>query len=191
MRFVARVVSMIFLVFAVIAGLVDAIQSVAAEQPILTPLMEAWSSNSPDTLALLEGLFQTHLPAWAWDPGALWVLAQPAIAAFRQFDPVLEEASYSLGAGWGTTMRRVAAPLVLPGLDAGGSLAFVTALGEFVASILLYTHRTRPISMEILAQLRAFDFGAAAAMGVLLALLMAVVFMVGGKFIRGSEAPRA
>jgi len=82
MRFVARVVSMIFLVFAVIAGLVDAIQSVAAEQPILTPLMEAWSSNSPDTLALLEGLFQTHLPAWAWDPGALWVLAQPAIAVF-------------------------------------------------------------------------------------------------------------
>jgi iron(III) transport system permease protein len=118
------------------------------------------------------------------------LVAQPAIAAFRQFDPVLEEASYSLGAGWGTTMRRVAAPLVLPGLAAGGSLAFVTALGEFVASILLYTHRTRPISMEILAQLRAFDFGAAAAMGVLLALLMAVVFMVGGRFIRGTEAPR-
>jgi iron(III) transport system permease protein len=118
------------------------------------------------------------------------LVAQPAIAAFRQFDPVLEEASYSLGAGWGTTMRRVAAPLVLPGLAAGGSLAFVTALGEFVASILLYTHRTRPISMEILAQLRAFDFGAAAAMGVLLAVLMAVVFMVGGRFIRGTEAPR-
>jgi iron(III) transport system permease protein len=119
------------------------------------------------------------------------LVAQPAIAAFRQFDPSLEEASHSLGAGWGTTMRRVAAPLVLPGLAAGGSLAFVTALGEFVASILLYTHRTRPISMEILAQLRAFDFGAAAAMGVILAGLMAIVFMVGGRFIRGTEAPRA
>ena len=118
------------------------------------------------------------------------LVAQPAIAAFRQFDPSLEEASHSLGAGWGTTMRRVAAPLVLPGLAAGGSLAFVTALGEFVASILLYTHRTRPISMEILAQLRAFDFGAAAAMGVILAVLMALVFTVGGRFIRGTEAPR-
>jgi len=118
------------------------------------------------------------------------LVAQPAIAAFRQFDPSLEEASHSLGAGWITTMRRVAAPLVLPGLAAGGSLAFVTALGEFVASILLYTHRTRPISMEILAQLRAFDFGAAAAMGVLLALLMALVFILGGRFIRGGETPR-
>lgn len=82
MRFVARVVSMIFLVFAVIAGLVDAIQSVAAGQPILTQLMEAWSSNSPETLELVGGLFQTYLPAWAWDPGALWVLAQPAFAVF-------------------------------------------------------------------------------------------------------------
>ena len=39
MRFVARVFSLIFLVFAVIAGLVDAIQSVAADQPVFTPLM--------------------------------------------------------------------------------------------------------------------------------------------------------
>jgi iron(III) transport system permease protein len=58
-------------------------------------------------------------------------------------------------------------------------LAFVTALGEFVASILLYTHRTRPISMAILSELRAFDFGAAAAYGVLLILLMALVFLLG------------
>ncbi|MBU4531595.1 MAG: hypothetical protein KUA43_15645 [Hoeflea sp.] len=82
MRFVARVVSMIFLVFAVIAGLVDAIQSVAAGQPVLTPLMDAWSSNSPETLALFQGLFASYLPAWVWDPGALWVLAQPAFAVF-------------------------------------------------------------------------------------------------------------
>lgn len=152
----------------------------------------------------LSTTFSQHAP-WAGRVvlvGTSWILvmayfirnlplvAQPAIAAFRQFDPSLEEAAHSLGAGWATTMRRVAAPLVLPGLAAGGSLAFVTALGEFVASILLYTHRTRPISMEILAQLRAFDFGAAAAMGVILAALMAVVFAVGGRFIRGTEAPR-
>ncbi|MGH8721928.1 MAG: ABC transporter permease, partial [Burkholderiales bacterium] len=89
------------------------------------------------------------------------LVAQAAIASFRQFDPSLEEAAYSLGAGWGRTLRKVALPLVLPGLAAGGMLAFVSALGEFVASILLYTPRSRPISIEFLAQLRAFDFGAA------------------------------
>ena len=111
------------------------------------------------------------------------LVAQAAIASFRQLDPALEEAAHSLGAGWATTMRRVALPLVLPGLAAGGTLAFVTALGEFVASILLYTHATRPISVEILAQLRAFDFGKATAMGVALAALVAVAFALGGRWL--------
>lgn len=107
------------------------------------------------------------------------LVTRAAMSSFRQFDPALEEASASLGAGWTTTMRRIALPLVLPGLAAGALLAFVTALGEFVSSILLYTHRTRPISIEILSQLRAFDFGTAAAYGVFLIVLMAAVFVLG------------
>lgn len=107
------------------------------------------------------------------------LVTRAAVTSFRQFDPALEEASASLGASWSTTMRRVALPLVLPGLAAGALLAFVTALGEFVASILLYTHRTRPISIAILSQLRAFDFGGAAAYGVFLIALMTAVFLLG------------
>src|SRR5690606_10435500 len=101
------------------------------------------------------------------------LVTRAALTSFRQLDPALEEAAASLGARWLTTARRVTLPLVLPGIAAGALLAFVTALGEFVASILLYTHRTRPISIEILAQLRAFDFGAAAAYAVLLIILEA------------------
>ncbi|HEX6069207.1 MAG TPA: iron ABC transporter permease, partial [Longimicrobiaceae bacterium] len=78
------------------------------------------------------------------------LVTRAAMASYRQFDPVLEEAAGSLGASWTYSVRRVLLPLVLPGLVAGAMLAFVTALGEFVASILLYTHRTRPISMAIL-----------------------------------------
>ena len=115
------------------------------------------------------------------------LVAQAAIASFRQYDVSLEEAATGLGASWLLTMRRVAAPLVLPGLMAGGLLAFVTALGEFVSSILLYTYRSRPISVEILSQLRAFDFGAAAALGVVLAILMTIVFALGGRWVRGAS----
>lgn len=107
------------------------------------------------------------------------LVTRAAMGSFRQLDPVLEEAAGALGAGWAYTLRRVTLPLVLPGLIAGAMLAFVTALGEFVASILLYTHRTRPISIAILSELRAFDFGAAAAYGVLLIVLMAIVFIAG------------
>ena len=111
------------------------------------------------------------------------LVTRSTYATFQQIDPSLEEASASLGGSALTTWRRVLIPLVAPGLAAGAMLAFVTALGEFVASILLYNHRTRPISIEILAQLRAFNFGAASAYAVLLIVLMAVVFAYGQRAI--------
>jgi iron(III) transport system permease protein len=115
------------------------------------------------------------------------LVTRAALTSFRQLDPSLEEAAASLGAGRATALRRVVLPLVLPGLAAGALLAWVTALGEFVASILLYTHRTRPISVEMLAQLRAFDFGGAAAYGVLLIALVALAFVFGWR--RVNEEP--
>lgn len=111
------------------------------------------------------------------------LVTRATLASFKQFDPTLEEAASSLGASRMTTARRIVLPLILPGLVAGALLAFVTALGEFVASILLYTHRTRPISIEILSQLRAFNFGAASAYAVLLIVLMAIVFVFGQRAI--------
>jgi iron(III) transport system permease protein len=113
------------------------------------------------------------------------LVTRAALASFRQMDPTLEEAAASLGASRWTTARRVVLPLVLPGLAAGALLAFVTALGEFVASILLYTHRTRPISVEMLSSLRGFDFGGAAAYGVILIVLVGVVFAFGHKNVAG------
>ena len=110
-----------------------------------------------------------------------------ALAGFRQLDPSLEEAAASLGAGVWRTLRRVTIPGLLPALAAGASLAFVTGLGEFVASIVLYTYRTRPISMEILAQLRDFDLGASAAYGVLLMVLVAAAFVFGQRWLQGGQ----
>jgi iron(III) transport system permease protein len=114
------------------------------------------------------------------------LVTRAAISSFRQLDPALEEAAASLGASRATALRRVVLPLVLPGLMAGALLAFVTALGEFVASILLYTHRTRPISVEMLSQLRAFDFGGAAAYGMILIVLVALVFASGYRNVGGT-----
>src|SRR5205823_6064760 len=66
-------------------------------------------------------------------------------------------------------------------LLAGASLAFLTALGDFVVSIVLYTFDTRPISIEILSSLRMQDIGAAAAYGTLLAALSAAAFLFWGR----------
>jgi iron(III) transport system permease protein len=95
--------------------------------------------------------------------------------SLRQMDPTLEDAARGLGASWLLAMRRVVLPAARPGLVAGAMLASVAAVGEFVASIVLYSHGNRPISMEILSQLRGLSFGTAAAYSVLLiALVLAI-----------------
>lgn len=113
-------------------------------------------------------------------PLAYFVRGVPLVAtavesSLRQLDPSLEDAARGLGASWWLTMRRVIIPAARPGLIAGALLAAVTAVGEFVASVVLYTHANRPISIEILAQLRALAFGTAAAYSVLLILLVLVL----------------
>jgi iron(III) transport system permease protein len=123
--------------------------------------------------------------------GTLWILplayvvrnlpivSRAVLAGFRGLDPALEEASASLGAGRWRTLSRVTAPLLRPALAAGATLAFVTALGDFVTSIILYTYDTRPMSLEILSSLRQGDVGVAAAYGVLLMVLSGAVFALG------------
>ena len=123
--------------------------------------------------------------------GTLWILplaylvrnlpitSRAILAGFRGLDPSLDEAAATLGAGRWRTLRRVTLPLLRPALLAGASLAFVTAFGDFVTSIMLYTYDTRPISLEILSSLRQSDVGVAAAYGVVLMAVSAAVFALG------------
>ncbi len=110
-------------------------------------------------------------------------------AGFEQLDLDLHLAARSLGASWLYSLRRILLPLLLPSAVAGSMLAFVTALGEFVSSIVIYTVDSRPISVEILAQLRQFNFGSAAAYGVLLILMIAGVFLLFGRYLDESNRP--
>ncbi len=109
------------------------------------------------------------------------VVAGSVVAGFRQLDPSVDEAAASLGASRWRTVRQITIPLLRPAILAGGALAFATALGDFVTSVVLYTFDTRPISIEILAALREFDIGIAAAYGVVLMLISAVAMAVGTK----------
>jgi len=112
---------------------------------------------------------------------SLPLTGRSAVAGLSQVDPALEEASSSLGAGRLRTLRRVVLPLLRPALAAGASLAFITGLGDFVASVVLYTLDTRPISIEILSSLRVQDLGGASVYGVLLALASGAAFFLWGE----------
>ena len=103
------------------------------------------------------------------------LVAMAVESSLRQMDPSLEDAARGLGASAWLTMKRVILPAARPGLVAGAMLAAVTFVGEFVASIVLYTHANRPIAIEILAQLRNLAFGTAAAYSVILILLVLII----------------
>ncbi len=103
------------------------------------------------------------------------------LAGLRALDPALEEAAASLGAGRWRRLWTVVVPLLRPVLAAGAGLAFITALGDFIVSIVLYTYDTRPISMEILSSLRLQDLGMAAVYGVLLMTAGAAAFLLWGR----------
>ena len=107
------------------------------------------------------------------------IAAGSVVAGFRQLDPSLDEAASSLGAGKARRIFTVTVPLLLPAILAGGALAFATAVGDFVTSIVLYTFETRPISIEILSSLRGYEIGVAAAYGVILMLITAGAMALG------------
>lgn len=112
------------------------------------------------------------------------LVTRPVLAAWERWGEDLEEAARSLGSGRLRAFGTVSLPLIFPAVVAGAMLAFVTALGEFIASAVLFTPRNKPISMAIYGEFHAGAYGLCSAYGVLLILLIATVMVVGGKRIR-------
>jgi iron(III) transport system permease protein len=108
-------------------------------------------------------------------------------ASMEQVDPSLDEAAGSLGARAWRRFTRVTLPLVLPGAVAGTLLAFVIALGEYVASVLVFVPTNRPISIAIASEMRDFNLGTAAAYGVVLIGIIAATMVLAGRLERLRE----
>lgn len=82
MKFIARLLGLLFLIVAVIAGAIDATKSVMAEAVTLTSLGQAWLANNPDSLGLSEAVVKAYLPDMVWDNVIAWILLQPVWIVF-------------------------------------------------------------------------------------------------------------
>ena len=104
-------------------------------------------------------------------------------AAIVQIHPEMEEASM-LCAPWLMTLRRVLFPLLRPGLVAGWIWVMSHAFRELNTAILLSNQHTRPVGVAMYALWNDGAFGALAAFGVVVSLvvfLSAVVANVVGQ----------
>jgi iron(III) transport system permease protein len=104
-------------------------------------------------------------------------------ATLLQMDGSVEEAARNLGASWWYSFRRVVFPMAFGGVLAGTLLAFVQCIGEFVASILIFTPRTMPLSVAIFQRMYSFEFGTACAYGVLQIIVIIIVLFVSKKLV--------
>lgn len=122
--------------------------------------------------------FVRHLP----------LVYRSTYAAFSQTDSSCEEAARGLGASWLYTFSRIVLPMVAGGVASGAILGFVQGIGEFVASVLLYTPSSMPISVAINNQMYSFRFGTACAYGTLQIVLVAVLLLISEKIKGDSNA---
>ena len=181
------------LALSVLAGILTVRRRATARRWIEAVLTMPWAVPGTVFAIALAAAFSVREPLALRFVlvGTLWLLplaylirnlpitSRSILAGFRGLDPSLDEASASLGARRSRTLRRITLPLLKPAIVAGATLAFVTAFGDFVTSVVLYTYDTRPVSLEILSSLRQSDVGVAAAYGVVLMLVSAAVFALG------------
>ena len=97
------------------------------------------------------------------------------VALLQQIDKSLEEASLGLGAGSGTTFRRVTLPLILPAFFAGLGVVFIRSMTAISATIFLVSISWTLITVKILENITELSLGPAAAFSV---LVVAIVFTV-------------
>jgi iron(III) transport system permease protein len=116
------------------------------------------------------------------------LLYRSTTAGLDAVNPSLQEAAETLGSPAGRTFRKIILPLIMPSIVSGTLLVFINSVGEFVSSILLYSYSTKPISVEILSQLRLFNIGGAAVYSTLLMILVLAVVAASNRYFRSSFA---
>ncbi len=86
----------------------------------------------------------------------------------KQISNSVEEAAISLGASPGRAFMKITLPLMVPGIVAGGMMAFVTAINELSSSIILYVGGTMTMPVRIYLSVLDGEFGTAAALSTIL-----------------------
>ncbi len=108
-------------------------------------------------------------------------------AILYQISPSMEEASISLGCSPVKTFFKVTAVMMLPGVMAGAILSWITVINELSASVILYTGKTRTMSIAIYTEVIRANYGTAAALSSILTVTTIISLLIFFK-VTGSKA---
>lgn len=139
---------------------------------LITAFNDRWLPLYNTVFILPLAYFIRFLPLWA----------RMAAASVARFDATLIEAARTLGAPPAVCFRRIVVPLMAPSIVAATALVFASCLGEFVATILLYTPSNLPIAIRINQEWRGSGVGSAFAYAVLLMIIVTATFAASRRF---------
>lgn len=157
-------------------------------------LLMIFGVNRPIGRFLLEYLGVTIVFSWSATVIASMAISFPlmyrsARGAFEQVDPVYLMAARTLGMSEARIFRKVLFPLALPGVAAGGILAFARGLGEFGATAMIAGNiagKTRTLPMAIYSEVSAGNMDLAFYY-VLVILVVSFLVVVGMNYFSRKE----
>jgi len=99
-------------------------------------------------------------------------------AILQQIPMSIEEAALSLGSSKMNTFYKITMPMMAAGIFSGAILSWITMISELSTAILLYTARTRTLTVEIYTQIIRGNYGISAALATILTVLTVISLLV-------------
>jgi len=110
-----------------------------------------------------------------------------SVATLQLIPTTVEEAALSLGASNVKTFWKITIPMMSAGIISGAILSWITMISELSSAILLYTGKTRTLTVEVYTQVLRGNYGVAAALATVLAVLTALSLVVFNKVNKGRD----
>ncbi|MDC7234616.1 MAG: iron ABC transporter permease [Spirochaetales bacterium] len=110
-----------------------------------------------------------------------------SVATLQQIPITIEEAALSLGASNIKTFWKITIPMMSAGIISGAILSWITMISELASAILLYTGKTRTLTVEVYTQVLRGNYGVAAALAAILAVLTTLSLVLFNKVNKGQE----
>jgi spermidine/putrescine transport system permease protein len=114
-------------------------------------------------------------------------VAMVVLGRLQDFDYSVVEAAQDLGAGWWATTRKVLLPLLLPGLIAGGLLAFTLSIDDFVITFFVAGPGSTTLPIRIYSMIK---YGSPPLINALSTILLVITFTAVAMSERMSRSKR-
>jgi spermidine/putrescine transport system permease protein len=109
------------------------------------------------------------------------------LGRFQDFDHTIIEAARDLGAGWPTIALKVLIPFLLPGIIAGGLLAFTLSIDDFIITFFVTGSGSVTLPVYIYSMIKHGTPSIINALSVLFIIVTVVVVLISQKLLNKEQ----